>query len=385
MLGGAGYSFGLPLPTCLLSGGLCGMAGMLPDIDSDTSRSFQECIYLAAGIAAVLTVHRLQEFGFEHDILLLGGAFMFLFVRFGVGEFVKKTTTHRGMFHSIPAAFFAGEIVFFLSTGTIDERIFKASALTVGYLSHLMLDEICSVDSNGRLKKSSGTALKFYDTKKIPGTLTLYVLVISMGIAAFKSPGFDLPVVGQLATENPESESGEKWSLLQNELQKISKSGQKTEQKTEPQAEIQREAAEYLAKVTTISKHEEKNPPVLTPLVSDLPVLTPPPVLRQVAAREDRTADWDSERRLFSRNRRAGQIPVDIAGTPESETKMEPLTMQPPSALLPLPDKPIPADWQMEQEQTPPSPMRVSVPVFDHNNYRHFALPNREPAPIALP
>ncbi|MDR3183457.1 MAG: hypothetical protein LBT89_11185, partial [Planctomycetaceae bacterium] len=59
-LGGAASAFGFPLPVCCVSAGLCSVAGMLPDIDSDTSKSFQECIYLAAGLGAVLLVQRMK-------------------------------------------------------------------------------------------------------------------------------------------------------------------------------------------------------------------------------------------------------------------------------------------------------------------------------------
>ncbi|MEA1949803.1 MAG: metal-dependent hydrolase, partial [Planctomycetota bacterium] len=54
-LAGVGYGagahllFDMPVPTCLLAGGLCGVAGMLPDIDSDSGRPLRECHALAQG------------------------------------------------------------------------------------------------------------------------------------------------------------------------------------------------------------------------------------------------------------------------------------------------------------------------------------------------
>jgi membrane-bound metal-dependent hydrolase YbcI (DUF457 family) len=190
-LGGIAYQFGFSIPVCLLSAGLCSMAGMLPDIDSDSSRSFQECIYFAAGLCAVLLVDRLKLFGIDRDTVLLAGAAMFMFVRFGVGSMIKRITAHRGMFHSIPAAVFAGQIVFFLSSGSNEERLCKSAALVAGYLSHLILDEICSIDSTGqslRLKKSFGTALKFYDPKRLGTSLALYAVIIGFTAFAVKNP-----------------------------------------------------------------------------------------------------------------------------------------------------------------------------------------------------
>lgn len=190
-IGGIAYQFGFSTPTCLLSAGLCSMAGMLPDIDSDSSRSFQECIYLAAGLCSVLLADRLRLHNIDRDIIMLAGAMMFLFVRFGVGDVIKKITAHRGMFHSIPAAIFSGQIVFFLTTGTIEDRLFKACALSAGYLSHLILDEICSIDSTGkklRIKKSFGTALKFYDGKRAGIAMCLYAAIVLLGFVAVNNP-----------------------------------------------------------------------------------------------------------------------------------------------------------------------------------------------------
>jgi hypothetical protein len=191
---GAAIAFhcGFSVPTCALSAGLCAMAGMLPDVDSDTSRSFKECIFLAAGLSAVLIVHRLREYPkLPDDIPILCGAVAFLLVRFVGGYLIRRATSHRGMFHSIPAAFFSGQIIFFLATGTVSERFVKGFALTAGYLSHLILDEICSIDSTGktlRLKKSFGTALKLYSNKHVIASGLLYLCVASLAFTAIKDP-----------------------------------------------------------------------------------------------------------------------------------------------------------------------------------------------------
>ncbi|MDR1963404.1 MAG: metal-dependent hydrolase [Planctomycetaceae bacterium] len=338
-LGGVGYSFGLPVPTCLLSAGLCSIAGMFPDIDSDTSRSFQECIYLAAGIAAVLFVQRLRHISIDPDLVLVGGAAMFLFVRFGIGELVKKTTSHRGMFHSIPAAIFSGEIVFFLSTGTSEERIFKAFALSSGYLSHLILDETCSVDSNGRVKKSFGTALKWFGTKKIPANLILYAFIIGMGMTAFQNSEIGetakqfVLVVPEVAND---AESDNKLNEKLNE--KIN------EVKNNFQTLIQQEAAAYLTKKekTVLSDSEPR------PLVQQISVST-----------------GDDERRLFSRKQRR---PVSGSESNTATTRT-PLSPQP----------------EFQYDLPSSSDGVFGTDFRKRNNYQNFMLPNREPATVVLP
>ncbi len=176
---GGGLCFlGVPFPTGAIAGGACAMAGMLPDIDSKSSRSLQECLYLAAGLAAILVLNRLREFPINNELVVLVGAIVFLFVRYVVGWFVRHFTVHRGMMHSIPTALIAGEITFLLSSGTPGFRIIKAAGLTLGFLSHLVLDEIYSINAKElRLKKSFGTALKLFSPSAPQQTLLTYGLL----------------------------------------------------------------------------------------------------------------------------------------------------------------------------------------------------------------
>lgn len=181
-LGVGGWLSGVPIPSALVAGGLCSLAGMFPDIDSKTSRSYQECVWAAAGIAAVSIVLRLAELHVSKEIAFIFGVGTFLLFRNGVGHLLRKFTTHRGMFHSIPMAVLAGELGFLLSNGDTYLRIFKGFSLFAGFLSHLILDECFSVDSTGRefkIKKSFGTALKVIDYEnRIPTFATYAVLFV---------------------------------------------------------------------------------------------------------------------------------------------------------------------------------------------------------------
>jgi hypothetical protein len=346
-----GYSFGLPLPTCLFSAGLCSIAGMFPDIDSDTSRSFQECIYLVAGITAVMFVQRLRQLTIEPDIIMLGGGAMFLFVRFGVGGLIKKTTSHRGMLHSIPAAVFVGQITYFLSTGTPEERIFKAFAITSGYFSHLILDEICSVDSNGRVKKSFGTALKWFDPKKRGTTLVLYAMVIGMGITMFNDPE-----VNSSAKQFVSDSTNVKFTNAINEVKETFKTV------------IQQEAAAYLAK--------EKNKESIFPVTELLPLPT------SVPSENDKNENHDKH--LFSRRQhRIDRVPSIATG---SETGL--MTVLPPVSQASSSKQEF-QDSVSQPFLLPVSPQFSTPEVLGtgfrtHGNYRNFVLPNHEPATIIV-
>jgi len=91
---------------------------------------------------------------------------------------------HRGMWHSIPAAAVAGLLAFILVSGDILEiRLFKAGGVVLGFLCHLVMDEMWSVEvSHGipRLKSSFGTALKFYTTISLWSNISVYGKLIAL-------------------------------------------------------------------------------------------------------------------------------------------------------------------------------------------------------------
>jgi membrane-bound metal-dependent hydrolase YbcI (DUF457 family) len=160
----AWWLYGTPVPTCLLAGGLCGVGGMLPDIDSDSGVPLRESLAFGAAVVPMMLTGRLLHAGWPHESIVLAGAATYLFIRFVVGWLLKKYTVHRGMFHSLPAAAICAELTFLLSAGE-DEwvRYYKAIAVAVGYLSHLVLDELFSFQikhGRFRLKSSFGTAIK---------------------------------------------------------------------------------------------------------------------------------------------------------------------------------------------------------------------------------
>ena len=156
----------MPVATCLLAGGLCSVSGMLPDLDSDSGVPIRETMALAAAVVPMLLMRRFERMGFSHEGMVLIGAMIYLLVRFGIGGLLKRYTVHRGMFHSIPACAIAGILAFLLcQCADLTDRYYKAGAVVVGFMSHLVLDEIWAVDlrlGHMRLKQSFGTAIKFW-------------------------------------------------------------------------------------------------------------------------------------------------------------------------------------------------------------------------------
>lgn len=163
---GVGFYYGLPAESAVIAGGLCGIGGMLPDIDSDHGRPLRETMSFAAAIVPMMLLERFQQLGFNHEQLVLATGSTYLFVRFALARLLARYTVHRGMFHSIPAMLiFSGLAFLFCYSGNLHLRYFKAGGVMLGVLSHLLLDEIYAVEWAGgrwRFKKSFGTALKLW-------------------------------------------------------------------------------------------------------------------------------------------------------------------------------------------------------------------------------
>jgi hypothetical protein len=189
---GAGAYFGyqVPWPSCVLAGGLCGVSGMLPDLDSGPGRPLHESMAFAAAVVPVMLIHYLQKMELSHELIILICAGLYLLIRFGGAALLKFFTEHRGMFHSLPAAAIFGEIAYLLASGDNTIRLYKAGAVVLGYMSHLVLDEIYSFEwSHGRvhLKSSFGTALKIFGHGWWPN-ITTYVKLAILSAFIFYQP-----------------------------------------------------------------------------------------------------------------------------------------------------------------------------------------------------
>jgi len=177
----------IPPLTCLLGTGLCSVAGMLPDLDSGPGIPMRESVAFAAAVIPVMLLPRLEQFGLPTEALIIACGAIYLLIRFGVTYLLKNFAVHRGMFHSVPSAAIAG-LAAFLAFAAEDplHRYFVASAVILGFLTHLILDEIWSVKLGmfgPKVKKSFGTAVKFLGNEAWANIVT-YLLVIVLGALA---------------------------------------------------------------------------------------------------------------------------------------------------------------------------------------------------------
>ena len=157
----------------VLAAGVTAIGGMLPDLDHQAGRPMREMFGLAAVIVPLMLAHRFRHIGMSPEGVLASFLFGYLFVRYVAIALFKRITVHRGMYHSIPAMLVAGLCVY-LAYHSDDRRIREllACGVMLGFLSHLILDEIYSVGWDGlkpTLKSSAGSAVKFASSS-LPAT-----------------------------------------------------------------------------------------------------------------------------------------------------------------------------------------------------------------------
>ena len=102
------------------------------------------------------------------------------------------------MYHSIPAMLIAGLCVYLAyHSPNRNIRLLLGCGVMLGFLSHLVLDEIYSVDWQGlkpKLKSSAGSAVKFF-SPSLPATAFCYLLLgglLYLAYLDFKESGGDL-------------------------------------------------------------------------------------------------------------------------------------------------------------------------------------------------
>lgn len=160
------------------------IGGMLPDIDASNSRPVK-LLFNVLALLGVVGVWTALKDDYAQLQLLLATPATYLLIRYGVFTLFNSFTEHRGVFHSLLAAVFFAFLVSCISYYFLHWDVLHAWLnglfIAIGFVVHLLLDELYSVDlSNTRMKKSFGTALKLFSYKSIPASALMTVCTLAL-------------------------------------------------------------------------------------------------------------------------------------------------------------------------------------------------------------
>ena len=168
------------------------IGGLLPDLDSDNSTPIKLGFNITSFIFAFgLVMH------WRSDLSLLALIVLWLagygFMRYVVFYVFTNLTVHRGVIHSVPYMAILGLgltwLSYYAAQLPLTTSWFYGLFLFGGAMVHLSLDEVYSVNlSNMKMKRSSGTAMKFYKHDDKWWYLLLYAL---LGVLIYMAPPFE--------------------------------------------------------------------------------------------------------------------------------------------------------------------------------------------------
>jgi membrane-bound metal-dependent hydrolase YbcI (DUF457 family) len=157
------------------------VGGILPDIDHDKSTPIKILQFFFSNlIAFLITFKYIGSIPILNILIIWISSYIGMSIIFYI---FKKTTKHRGMIHSIPAGllfwFLTSLIAYKYFSLNLTKSYFLGMFVFIGYITHLILDEIYSVDITGKkIKKSFGSALKICSKDKAVNLLIYSLLFL---------------------------------------------------------------------------------------------------------------------------------------------------------------------------------------------------------------
>lgn len=174
-----------------LSGFFAAMiGGVLPDVDAEESWTLDLAFTLFALLGSFFVMLS-QVARLSIGELVMLWLVTYLFIKLAVCELFIRCTVHRGIFHSLPAGVFCGGL-----TAALLYHLFHQAPwfcwivglfVTGGYLVHLVLDELYSLNlfGEGGTSSSLGTALKIWSNDP----WAAFTMYLAAGMVVLLTPG----------------------------------------------------------------------------------------------------------------------------------------------------------------------------------------------------
>jgi hypothetical protein len=156
------------------------LGGLLPDLDSPSGVELKGFTGILGVLTALAVWQRLEnlERPLAFELHLWAVIAAFVMVRHGIRRIMTRISVHRGISHSVPMCAVWGALAYLCyPTDHHVVKVMMALAVVIGFSSHLLLDEICSVDLRGaRVNRAFGTAIKFWAPSAV-STIAIYILL----------------------------------------------------------------------------------------------------------------------------------------------------------------------------------------------------------------
>jgi len=160
------------------------LGGLLPDIDASNSRPVKLLFNVLAlmGVAGALQVFKDSYAPYPLLLIVVG---TYLSIRHGLFALFNGLTEHRGVFHSLLAAVFFALLMTCISYHFLHWDVLHAWLngifIALGFIVHLLLDELYSVDlSNSRMKNSFGSALKLFSYNNVNASALMTIITMML-------------------------------------------------------------------------------------------------------------------------------------------------------------------------------------------------------------
>ena len=163
--------------------------GLAPDVDHDSSRPSKILFSWGSLLIPTLMTFRIPALSATPRLTVISWICLAFLIYFPARHLFMRITKHRGIFHSVPAIFIFGGLIYLWLGRWVNMVGFQVAAgvtAAAGYLTHLVLDEIWAVDFNGvRLKKkrSFGSALAFAKPNKLNTLMAYLCMIIVIGFS----------------------------------------------------------------------------------------------------------------------------------------------------------------------------------------------------------
>jgi membrane-bound metal-dependent hydrolase YbcI (DUF457 family) len=162
------------------------LSGLLPDLDSPSGVELKGFTGILGVLTALAVWQKLGRIDPEppFELHLWAVVFAYVIVRHGIRRIATRISVHRGISHSLPTCAVWGALAYlYYPTDNHALRVTMGVAVVLGFFSHLLLDEICSVDLAGaRVNKAFGTAIKFW----APSAFTTFLMYAALSYLTWR-------------------------------------------------------------------------------------------------------------------------------------------------------------------------------------------------------